>query len=87
MLYWKQILDKKGGNVGNNRVVSLSLFRARLDTTVTITRDRRRRFYKHISHASQQRLCECVTKQVAKGTMGLYLWPEGFWSNVLSERC
>ena len=87
MLYWKQILDKKGGNVGKNQLVYCSLYRGYDHTSVTVVRDKYRRQYERPTHASLERLCAVVGDRVALGAMGLYLWPEGFWANVLSGRC
>lgn len=69
-----------------NRVVCLSLYRGMNCTHVTVTRDTYRHVYEHPGCARIQRLCHLVTALVQQRKMSVYLWPEGFWANPLSER-
>lgn len=69
-----------------NRVVCLSYYRGMIQEAVTITRDTYRKSYSKPSYASLNRLVSVVNARVRQGTMGLTLWPEGFWANPLIER-
>jgi len=69
-----------------NRVVCVSLFRGLTGTNVTITRNTYRRVYRDPGYRSKRILCEVVSARARAQTMGLFLWPEGFWANVLIER-
>jgi hypothetical protein len=69
-----------------NKVVCVSCFNAMSITHVAFSRYNRRAVYRKPSYRSLQRLCDVVDSRVQQQTMGVTLWPEGWWANVLIEQ-